>query len=68
MSLQGRIVPGRLAQSSVLGELSNFFEINVGKRRIRHSTTLKLNGGLQGRSHFMSDPPVSDIDIKNKTA
>ena len=48
-------------------------EINAGKRRIRHATTLKLNDELptQNRldspiqSRYMSDPFLSDIDFKN---
>ena len=60
------------------------FEINVGKKRIRHTTTLKLNdeilnrllmsiGGcvrlkIQIRGRYMSDPIPSDIDFKNQTA
>ena len=52
------------------------FEINVGKSRIRHRTTLNLNelifsrfrGDLeiQFQSRSMSGPPLSDIDFKNK--
>ena len=46
-----------------------FLEINIGKRRIRHTTTLKLNDGvIQIPSRSMSDTPLSDIDFKNKTA
>ena len=51
------------------------FEINVGKRRIRHITTLNLNYLIFGRfwvdveiqfqSRSMSDPTFSDIDFKN---
>ena len=48
------------------------FEINVGKRRIRHTTTLMdsksiVNGPLKNQIQirYMSDPPVSDIDFKN---
>ena len=56
------------------------FEINVGKGRIRHTTTLKLNDEFQIGSksiaddvipilrRSMSDPPFSDIDFKNKMA
>ena len=56
------------------------FEINVGKRRIRHPTTLKLNDEfqigyksieddvIQILSRSISDPPHSDIDFKNKMA
>ena len=51
------------------------FEINVGKSRIRHTTTLKLNDKFQIDSksvaddvipilsRSMSDPPLSDIDF-----
>ena len=57
------------------------FEINVGKRRIRHRTTLNLTDAifnrfwvdlkvnlsiLQLQSCFMSDPTLSDNDFKNK--
>ena len=48
------------------------FEINVGKRRIRDTTTLKLNdlrvfqiqtcNLIQSRS--LTDPPLSEIDLK----
>ena len=55
------------------------FEINVGKKRIRHRTTLKLNDDLrtiwidsnrlkiqiQNRS---ISPHLSDIDFKNRMA
>ena len=54
------------------------FEIIVGLRRIRPGTTLKLNfqidskligdGVIQIQSRSMSDPTLSDIDFKNKTA
>ena len=54
------------------------FEINIGKGRIRHRTTLKLNfqidsksienGVIQIQSHFMSGPTFSDIDFENKMA
>ena len=37
------------------------FEIDVGKRRIRHRTTRNLN-------KFMSDPSLSDIDFKTGMA
>ena len=37
------------------------FEINVGKRRIRQRTTLKLNDLPR-----MSDPTLSNVDFKNK--
>ena len=58
-------------------EKSDFiFEINVGKGRIRHRTTLKSNFKTdsksieddvnQIRSRFMSDPTFSDIDFKIK--
>ena len=50
------------------------FEINVGKRRIRHRTTLNLNDvifnrflvylELQFQIRSMSDPPLSDIYFK----
>ena len=61
--------------------LSHFiFEINVGKRRIRHTTTLQLNDEVLGQlkideddviqiqSRSMSDLTLSDIDFKNKMA
>ena len=41
------------------------FEINVGKSRIRHTTTQKLNDDVTqilGRS--LSDPALSDTDFK----
>ena len=54
------------------------FEINVGKRRIRHRTTLDLNNvifnrfgvdlEMQFQRRCMSDPTLSDIDFKNKMA
>ena len=55
----------------------HFFEINVGKRRIQDTrTTLKLNDVIFNRfcvdleiqflSRSMSDPPLSDIDFKDK--
>ena len=50
------------------------FEINVGKRRIRHRTTLNLNDvifnrflvylELQFQIRYMSDLPLSDIYFK----
>ena len=49
-------------------EPSHFlFEINVGKRRIRHRMTLKLNDEFLDRLKIdsMSDPPLSDVDFKN---
>ena len=52
------------------------FEINVGKRRIRHTTTQNSNDAIfnrflvhlefQFQSRSMSDPPISDIYFKNK--
>ena len=54
------------------------FEINLGKKRMRHRTTLKLNFQIDSKlieddiieiqSRFMSDPPLSDNDFKNKIA
>ena len=54
------------------------FEINVGKSQIRHRTTLNWNDAIFNRfwvdleiqflSRSMSDPPVSVIYFKNKTA
>ena len=50
---------------------NSIFEINVGKRRIdpriRHTTTLILilQSIIQFKSRPMSDPSLSDIDIKN---
>jgi len=46
------------------------FEINVGKSRIRHGTTLNFERDLeiQFQSHSMSDPTLFDIDFKNKMA
>ena len=54
------------------------FEINVGKSRIRHITTLNLNDvifnqflfdkEIHFQSRSMSDPTLSDIDLKNKMA
>jgi len=51
-------------------------QINVGKRRIRHKTTLNLNDvifdrfwvdlEIQFQSRSMSDPSLSDIDFKDK--
>ena len=42
------------------------FEINVGKSRIRHRTTLKMNGDvIQIQSRSMSDSTFSDLDLKN---
>ena len=40
------------------------FEINVGKRRIRHRTI--RNNVIQFKSCSVSDPTLSDIDLKNK--
>jgi len=59
--------------------LSHFiFEINVGKGRIRHRTTLNSNDATFDRfwvdlefkfqSRSMSDPLLSDTDSKNKMA
>ena len=56
---------------------SNFiFEINVGKSRIRHRTTLNLHKvifhrfvvdlEIQFQRRCMSDPTLSDIDFRNK--
>ena len=52
------------------------FEINVGKKRFRDTTTLNLsstidfkliwNFDIQFQRCSMSDPPLPDIDIKNK--
>ena len=54
------------------------FEINVGKGRIRHTTTLNLHKvifnrfgvdlEIQFQSRCMSDPTLSDIDFRNKMA
>jgi len=54
------------------------FEINVGKSRIQHLTTLNLNEAtsnrfwldleIQFQSRPVSDPTFSDIDFKNKMA
>ena len=46
------------------------FEINVGKRWIRHGTTLNLNDEFLNlnddwRFKFRIVPPLSDIDLKN---
>ena len=42
------------------------FEINVGKRRIRHGTTLNLNDKFPDRLAIKNRyPPLSDIDFKN---
>ena len=53
-------------------------EINVGKGRIRHETTLNLIDAIfnrflidleiQFQSRSMSDPTFSDIDFRNKVA
>ena len=52
------------------------FEINVGKSRIRHRTTMHFNDAvfnwfwvdleIQFQSRSMSDPSLADIDFKNK--
>ena len=44
------------------------FEINAGKRRIRHRTTLNLNVAIFNLilSRSMSDPTLSSIEFKNK--
>ena len=67
-------IKGSLDQSHFI------FEINVGKSRIRHITTLNLNDissidfeSIQKfiilfQSRCMSDPTLSDIDFKNKMA
>ena len=54
------------------------FEIDVGKSRIRHRTTLKLKDEdrlkiISRQRHlnsesFLSGPTLSDIDFKNKMA
>ena len=54
------------------------FEINVGKSRIRHRTTLELNFLIDSKSieddiieiqsRSMSDPTFSDIDFKTEMA
>ena len=54
------------------------FEINVGKSRIRHRTTLNSNDiifdrfwvgqEIQFQSRSLSDLTFSDIDLKNKMA
>ena len=48
------------------------FEINVGKRRIRHRSEFFLNDVNYNRFSIddpsMADPPLSDIDFKNKLA
>ena len=54
------------------------FEINVGKRRIRHRTTLQLNFWINPKSiedvvisiqsRPMSDSTFSDIDFNHKMA
>ena len=52
------------------------FEINVGKGRIRPITTLNLNLQsilsrskiIQFHRRYMSDPALSDMDLKNKMA
>ena len=61
-----------------VGSSHFIFEINVGKKRIRHRTTLKLNFQIDPKStedqvlkiqsRAKSDPPLSDIDSKNKMA
>ena len=47
------------------------FEINVGKRRIRHRKSLKLNfltnsKSIEIQSRFMSDPPLASLISKIK--
>ena len=52
------------------------FQINVGKRLIRHRTTLDFKIDFESISKFviqfqsrcMSDPSLSDIDFKNEMA
>ena len=57
------------------------YEFNVGKSRVRHTTTLKLNneflyrlkidfeeGVIQIQNRYMSDLPLSEIYFKNKMA
>ena len=58
-------------KSSILEFYKNHFilEINLGKSRTRHPTTLKWKDELtQNRlkSRSMSDPNLSDIDFENK--
>ena len=53
-----------------------FFENNIGKSRIRHATTLKLNLQIESKpiedddikiqNRSMSDPTLSGIEFKNK--
>ena len=40
-------------------------EFNVGKSRVRHTTTLSLNNEFLDRLKSLSFPPLSDIDLKN---
>ena len=45
------------------------FEINFGKSRIRHKTTLNLNLQTilsQFQRRYLSDPTLSDMELKNK--
>ena len=69
----------RAARIKDSSDSSHFsFEIDVGKRRIRHRPTLKMNdnfldrpktdGIIQIQSRSMSDSSFSDIDFKNKLA
>ena len=44
----------------------SFLKINVGKKRVRQRTTSIDFESIQFQSRFMSDPPLSDIDSKNK--
>ena len=60
----------------VKGSSHFIFEINVGKGRIRHRTTLNLHKvifnrfgvdlEIQFQRRCMSDPTLSDIDFRNK--
>ena len=69
----------RLCQFKGSSYLSHFiFKMNLGKVRIRHKTTLKLNDEflhrlkidlkIQIQSRSMSDPHLSDTDFKHKMA
>ena len=72
LEIDASLVKGSLDPSHFI------FEINVGKSRIRHTTTLQLNDEVLDRlkideddvieiqSRSMSDPTFSDIDFKNR--
>ena len=72
------LVINHSVETKVKGPGHFIFEINVGKSRIRHRTTLELNFLIDSKSieddiieiqsRSMSDPTFSDIDFKTEMA